>query len=102
MKILTAVQGVGVCLAVMLFAAPVSAGNAQQGKSLSAQCSSCHGPEGQGMGSNPALAGMDADAFVQSLKAYQAGERKHMMMEMMAKKLSEQEMADLAAYYASL
>jgi cytochrome c553 len=78
-----------------------AAGDAAAGAEKAAQCTSCHGANGEGSGDNPKIAGMDQGAFIKAMNAYKSGERKNMMMEMFAKKLSDQDNADLAAYYAS-
>jgi len=78
-----------------------AAGDAAAGQQKAAQCSSCHGMSGEGLGDNPKISGLDQAAFVKAMQAYKTGERKHMMMGMFAKKLSGQDNADLAAFYAS-
>jgi len=75
-------------------------GDAAAGAQKAAQCSSCHGANGEGSGDNPKIAGMDQAAFIKAMNDYKSGARKHMMMEMFAKKLSDQDNADLAAFYA--
>lgn len=77
------------------------AGDAQRGQQLSAKCSTCHGPDGKGVGKTPGVAGMPADAFVAALNAYKSGERKNPMMANVTKTMSDADMADLAAYYAT-
>ena len=77
-----------------------AAGDAAAGGQKAAQCSSCHGANGEGSGDNPKIAGMDQGTFVKAMNDYKSGARKHMMMEMFAKKLSDQDNADLAAFYA--
>jgi cytochrome c553 len=77
----------------------VAGGDATNGEALSADCADCHGAAGE---FDPVLAGMDETAFIAALKAFASGERDDEMMMMMAENLSEQDMADLAAYYASL
>jgi cytochrome c553 len=64
----------------------------------------CHGDDGMGDEDNPKLAGMDNAAFMAALKGYKSGEREDEsgMMADYAVDLSEQDMADLAAYYKSL
>lgn len=79
-----------------------AAGNAADGKTKSAQCATCHGIEGKGGGPNPAIVSLDADKFTAAISDYKSGKRKHPIMEMMAKKLSDQDVADLASHYASL
>lgn len=79
-----------------------SAGDAEQGRQKSQTCAACHGPDGNS--TNPAwpnLAGQHASYIVNQLKAFQNGERKNPQMSPMAVGLSEADMADLAAYYAS-
>ncbi len=49
----------------------------------------------------PKLGGQNAEYIVASLKAYKTGERKHPTMRGIAGSLTDQDMADLAAYYAA-
>jgi cytochrome c553 len=80
-------------------------GDAANGQALSEDCAGCHGDNGEGDGGDtPALAGMDEAAHVAALKGYKSGEREDEsgMMADYAVDLSEQDMADLAAYYATL
>lgn len=77
-------------------------GDAGAGKTKFAQCSFCHGQDGKGMGTNPKLAGIDKALFAKHIAAFKSGERKNPMMESMAKKLSDQDVEDLAAYLSSL
>ena len=95
-------------LAVLLVFAAVevnadAAGDAGTGKALaSKQCAMCHGPDGAGSATAPALKGLAGDQLVTQLQAFKSGTRKNMMMEMVAKKLSDKDIADLAAYFSSL
>jgi len=93
-------------LALGTFAAMTSVhaveGDAEAGKSKAASCAGCHGAEGQGMGPNPKIVGMSEEAFTKAMEAYKAGDRQHAAMQAMAAGLSEQDIADLAAYYSSL
>lgn len=82
------------------FQAAVAA-DAEQGKALAAKCTTCHGPLGKGAGSMPNIAGMPPETFVAALNAYKAGERKHPMMASIAKTLSDADMANLAAFFAT-
>jgi cytochrome c553 len=74
----------------------------EQGQVVAKGCVSCHGAQGQGMGKTPALAGLKADFIVEQIKAFQSGKRNNMMMSTIARKLSEQDALDVAAYFASL
>ena len=80
-------------------------GDAANGEALAADCAMCHGEDGKGDGGDtPAIAGMDEAAHVAALKGYASGEKEDAsgMMADYASALSEQDMADLAAYYATL
>ena len=66
-------------------------------------CIDCHGENGLGDEEVPGLAGLDEAYQIEQLKAYKSGERTdEEAMIMYAEDLSEQDMADLAAYYAGL
>ena len=99
----------GLIMATCLLAAtPASAaaGDAVHGKKINAMCIGCHGIEGYRTAfprvySVPKIAGQQAVYIVNALKAYQDGSRNHPSMRGIASSLSEQDMADLAAYYSS-
>ncbi len=79
-----------------------AAGDAEAGKTKSAMCMACHGPDGNSPLPNfPKLAGQHADYVVKQLKAFKAGDRTDATMNGMTAALSEQDMADLAAFYAA-
>jgi cytochrome c553 len=89
----------------MLFAVPGHAADAGAGKAKAsdAGCTDCHGDNGMGDKENPALAGLAADKFTTAIQEFQSGKRtKNKMMVKAAKKLSAEDIANLAAYYASL
>ena len=69
-------------------------------------CFLCHGKKGKGEKMDtPALAGQQAEYFVQTLKAYKSGERHndiYLRMRLISKQLSEQEIQELGEYYQSL
>lgn len=79
-----------------------AAGDAEAGKSKSAMCAACHGPDGNSPAPTfPKLAGQHADYLAKQLAEYKSGERQNATMNGMAAALSEQDIADLAAFYAS-
>lgn len=87
----------------ILLAAPSVAGDAAAGKSKSAVCSACHGANGiSAIPNYPNLAGQKEAYLFKQMKAFKDGTRKDAVMAPMAKPLSEADMADLSAYYASL
>jgi cytochrome c553 len=71
-------------------------------QALSARCAGCHGADGLGVGTFPALAGKDADYLAKALRDFKSGARVNPMMNTIAKPLSDQDIAELAAHYASL
>lgn len=81
-------------------AADVSAGE----KIASERCAACHGADGNTPidPSYPKLGGQYADYLTVTLKAYRAERRKNAIMGAQAKPLSNADIANLAAYYASL
>jgi cytochrome c553 len=90
---------------LMLAAGSVQAGgDISRGGELSAGCADCHGANGEGDEDYPKLAGMAEADLLAALMGYKSGEREDEsgMMAVFAADLSEQDMADLAAYYASL
>jgi cytochrome c553 len=69
-----------------------------------ASCSSCHGYDGVGNGDSrvPRLAGQSSAYLVQQLDDYAGGKRNNVIMANFTQRLTAQERADVAAYYASL
>lgn len=90
--------------ALALLAAPVHAADVAAGKALAQQsCADCHGDDGAGDDDYPAINGMSIEKFTKAMKEYQDGTRtKSPKMTKEAKKLSAAQIADLAAYYATL
>jgi cytochrome c553 len=92
-----------VALGLMLASTVHAAGSAGRGAELSKPCQACHGADGNGIGDPqyPLLAGQYADYLTQSLKNYRAGARVNVIMQGFAGTLSDQDIADLAAYFSS-
>ena len=80
----------------------VYVGSADQGKAKSATCSACHGSDGNSAAADyPKLAGQHASYLASSLRAYRDGSRENAIMAGLAAVLSEEDIADLSAYYAT-
>lgn len=81
-----------------------AAGDVAKGQELSSGCADCHGEKGKGSDDGPAIAGMDEQALLQALKKFKSGEGvdEDAVMPMIMEDLSDEDMANLAAYYASL
>ena len=101
----------GMLLAAMLVvtsAAAETAGERIASKGASqpgaVACASCHGPDGGGneQAGFPRLAGLDAAYIESQLRAYQQGQRKNPVMAGMAAPLTDQDIKDVATYYAAL
>ena len=90
--------------ALGLLAFPVHAADVVAGKALAeASCADCHGDDGAGDDDYPAVTGMSAEKFTKAMQEYQNGTRtKNPKMVKEAKKLNATQVADLAAYYASI
>lgn len=90
-------------LALLLVATgTAAAADVAAGKAKAAVCAGCHGANGEGIAQNPPLAGMSQAIFVQAMNEYKSGKRPNAMMKTLAAQMTESEMANLAAYYASL
>lgn len=82
---------------------PAFAQNASVGKEKAGMCATCHGPTGLSQLPNaPHLAGQPAIYFVEQMKNYRSGKRPNEVMAVIAKPLTDQEIDDLAAWYASI
>ncbi|WP_322012239.1 c-type cytochrome [Paraburkholderia sp. J12] len=73
-----------------------------RGATLALRCTMCHGPRGMSDANSPNLAGQYATVVYKELQDFQSGARQSAVMSPMARNLSDQDMRDLAAYYASL
>ena len=89
--------------ATVMMASPVFAGDAAAGKGKSMMCSACHGVAGiSAVPTYPNLAGQKEAYLTKQLQDFKSGKRNDPTMKGMVASLSETDMADLAAYYASL
>ena len=78
-------------------------GSAEAGKAKAITCTACHGPAGNSVNPLwPNIAGQGAPYLLAQLQAFKAGTRSEPLMTSQAMLLSDQDMADLAAYFASL
>lgn len=99
-------MGLGSLLAQSAFAqqAPLT-GNAQRGATLASTCLGCHGIQGYRNAypdyAVPRLAGQHPDYLVSALKEYRNDSRQYPTMHLQALSLSDQDIADVAAYLAS-
>ena len=84
-------------------AAPALAADAVAGRQKALACAVCHGPMGLAVALDaPHLAGQSAQYLGPQLRAYRSGARKHEVMNVMAKPLSDTDIDDLVAWFSSL
>ena len=94
------------CSLIALAPAAHAEGDPEAGRIKAYTCTGCHGIPGY---KNvyptyhvPKIGGQNYEYLVLALKAYRAGERDHKTMELQAAALSDQDIEDVAAYFASL
>lgn len=82
---------------------PALPADAKAGRQKVVVCQACHGLDGLSKNPEaPNLAGQVEAYLVKALRDYKAGERKHETMNIVAKDLADEDIADVAAYYASI
>ena len=83
-------------------AASVQSADVANGETLSRQCSVCHGK--QGIAKDPSMSNLAGQSLLyleKSMKDFRSGARENARMSLMAQQLSDEEIKDLAAFYAS-
>ena len=100
-RILTAVTAM-IVASLGAAATAEAAGNVEAGKAKAAACVGCHGANGQGVPPNPALKGKTENELVEAMKDYKSGKRNNAVMKAFAAPLNDQDIENLAAYYAAL
>jgi cytochrome c553 len=96
-------HGPAALAAGLLIAAPSLAADARAGRAKAITCQGCHGLDGLSKHPEaPNLAGQIENYLAKSLAEYRSGERKNEMMAIAAKELSDEEIANLSAFYASI
>ena len=76
-------------------------GDKEYGEYLSAECKTCHQADGSDAGI-PSINNWPEDDFVAAMQAYKIKLRPHPVMQMMAGRLNDEEIAALAAYFATI
>lgn len=106
-KLLTTMFALAVACVTSGVHAQQPAGNAANGGKKVAMCVGCHGIVGYQASfpeihKVPMISGQSASYLAAALNAYRGGDRKHPTMRAIAASLSDQDIADLAAYYSTL
>ena len=78
-------------------------GNIENGADLTSDCIECHGMDGKGNFETPPIAGLKANYILKRLRGFNSGKVKSVdgIMHTYTEDLSDQELQDLAAYWAS-
>ena len=91
-----------VVLSCLGASAALAAGSAEKGESKATACIACHGPQGNSANPEwPVLAGQHEQYIHKQLQAFKSGARKNPLMTPMAMSLSDEDMADLGAYFSA-
>jgi cytochrome c553 len=92
------------CAAIAVAAAQTAASaDVKAGRQKALQCQACHGLDGQAkLPDGPNLAGQNEVYLAKALKDYRSGARQNEMMSLVARNLKDEDIADLAAYYAAI
>jgi cytochrome c553 len=84
-------------------ASAFAAGNVLAGRQKASQCQTCHGLDGVSkLPEAPNIGGQPELYLIKSLNDYRKGLRKNEMMSIVVQNLSDQDVADLAAFYAAI
>jgi cytochrome c553 len=92
---------ISAALAVSLWAGAAAQANELQVKVWAAACATCHGTNGNSVGAMVRLAGADAKATLETLLAHKRGERKGTIMHQIARGYSDEQLAQIANYFAA-
>lgn len=95
---------IALVIALAVLSLPAAAvGDVEAGKVKALTCQACHGVDGNGMGDPqyPLLAGQHASYLEKALKDYRSGTRPNAIMAGFAGTLSDQDIRNLAAYFAA-
>ncbi|MFQ5549304.1 MAG: c-type cytochrome [Woeseia sp.] len=97
----------GAAIPALLLSLHVSAdglvdGSFEAGKAKAVRCGACHGSDGNSVNPEwPNIAGQHAPYIVRQLEAFQNGERTNILMSSQAMTLTEQDMKDIAVFFAA-
>jgi sulfide dehydrogenase cytochrome subunit len=87
-------------LAGLALAAPAGWSQDQAARSLAANCTGCHGPNGNSAGAIPTIAGLERAYIVTAMQEFKAGTRQATVMHQHAKGYTDQDIDILAEYFS--
>lgn len=88
-------------IALTIAQAPAQAQDFNKIRYLAANCANCHGTDGRSVGVMESLAGYDKEKFVTNMKEFRSGDKPATIMHQLVKGYSDQQIADLAAYFSA-
>jgi cytochrome c553 len=102
-KQMTAAVALAAALAASPLAGGTAAADAAAGKAKAGMCRACHGIDGVAKQPDaPNIGGESAIYLERQLRAFRSGERKHEQMSIIAGGLSDEDIADLVAWYSGI
>ena len=102
---INSMRGLILGLAALVVTSPFAqaAGDSIAGRKVMTQCQVCHSKDGIGkLSYTPNISGQKYEYLVHSLMAYKIGQRKSQMMSAVVKNLSDEDIDNVAAYYAAI
>ncbi|MBU3719658.1 MAG: c-type cytochrome [Burkholderiaceae bacterium] len=88
-------------LALMAAQAPALAQDMNKIRYMAANCANCHGTDGRSVGVMESLAGYDREKFITNMKEFRSGDKPATIMHQLVKGYTDQQIADLAVYFAA-
>lgn len=73
-----------------------------RGMLIGALCETCHGPEGEGVPGVPELAGMEVEDMIDTMRDFANGEEETTIMDRHAEGYTEEEIREVAEYFADM
>jgi cytochrome c553 len=101
MKIKPAIPAMALLVAVAAAGPAAYAQDSAAVRGMAATCSHCHGTDGRSVGVTPTLAGADKAYLAQQMKDFKTGKRPGTIMHQLAKGYSDEQIEQLAAYFAA-
>jgi len=94
---------IGSLMLTLMVGNAVAKGDIERGADLTADCIECHGMDGKGNFETPAIAGLKQSYILKRLRGFNSGKTKSLddMMHTYTEDLTDQDLQDLAAYWAS-
>lgn len=93
----------GLAAALLVCSAAAGAADLQAGRQKAAACAVCHGPLGVSVAPDaPNLAGQPAVYLSAQLRAFRSGARKHEVMAVIARPLTDDDISQLAAWFSAI